>query len=109
MYGDAVVSQILFVQRFGVLFRDVGDDDFPGDLVENPLVEVVRPQPTLFLLKSEEVAAGLSHNRQIDEVGFCNCRAFQCVVCSEQLHFFLPTSPLGGIRATPPTDCRGRH
>ena len=43
VYGDTVVSQILFVQRIDVLFGDGRDDDFPANLVEDPLVEVVRP------------------------------------------------------------------
>ena len=41
MDGDAVVSQILFVQRVDVLFGDDGDDDFSAKLFKDPLVEVV--------------------------------------------------------------------
>ena len=88
MDGDAVVSQILFVQRFDVLLGDDTDDDFFADLVKDPLVEVVRPQPELFLLNIEEVAAGFGHDRRIGKVRLCDCRAIQRGVCGEQPHFF---------------------
>ena len=86
--GDAVVSQILFVQRFDVLLGDDGDNDLSVDLVKDPMVEVARPQPKLFLLKIEEVAAGFGHDSRIDKVGLCDRRAIQRGVCGEQPHFF---------------------
>ena len=88
MDGDAFVSQILFLQRFDVLFRDDVDDDFSANLVKDPLVEVVQPQPELFLLKIEDVAAGFGHDCRIDEVGLRDRRAIQRGICGERPHFF---------------------
>ena len=109
MYGYAVVSQILFVQRLDVLFGDDGDDDFSADLVKDPLVEVVRPQPALFLLKSEEVAACFGIYCWIDEVGFRDRHAIQGDVCGEQPHFSSDKPIRRNPCAPPPTDCRGRR
>ena len=89
VYCDAVVTQILFVKRFDVLFGDNGDDDFLAKLVDDLLVEVVRPQPALFLLESEEVAAGFGHNFRIGEVRFRDRREIQCGVHGEKPYFFL--------------------
>ena len=83
MDGDAVVSQILFVQRFDVLFVNDGDDDFSANLVKNPLAELVRPQAKLLLLNIEKVAAGFGHDRRIDEVGLHDRREIQRGVCGE--------------------------
>ena len=88
MYGDAIVSWILFVQRFDVMFGNDGDNDLSADLVKDPLVEVVQPQPELFLLKIEDVAAGFGHDCRIDEVGLRDRRAIQRGICGERPHFF---------------------
>ena len=55
--GNGVVPHVLRVNGIGVLLGDNGDDDLPPDLVEYPLVEVVRPLPELLLLQALEVAA----------------------------------------------------
>ena len=48
---DAVVPHVLRVNELDVLLGDNSNDDFPPDLVEEPLLEVVRQFPDLFLLQ----------------------------------------------------------
>ena len=55
--GDAVVADVLLVDRLDVLVRYNGDDDLPPDLVEDPLIEVVRPFLFLLLLQFQQVAS----------------------------------------------------
>ena len=69
--GDAIVADVLLVDRFDVLVRDNGDDDLPPDLVEDPLIEVVRPFFFLLLLQLQQVASFCRlQDLRVDKVRF---------------------------------------
>ena len=55
--GDAVVADLLLVDGLDVLVQDNGDDDLPPDLVEDSLIEVVRPFLFLLLFQFQKVAS----------------------------------------------------